>query len=401
MPDSPQNPSETIDHSETTETESFQQDQLYRALIEHSCDGIVVHNAEGVIVFASPSHQRIFGLQPQQLVGQPWVSFIHPEDQLQMELIFRLLTESADNVIQTQWRQRHDNGNWRWLEGTIMNLNELESMGGQVMYFRDITELRQREISLNEKEACQLTIIETVDTAYILLNPEGRILSFNELAQAWCKQELQLEPAEGLPMSQLLPMSHRSEFALHFGDAVKGQKLDVDVCYPQLSGPANWYSVRMRPVMGDNGLIGVCYAVSSISNRTHAEQASFEYDAHLAALERAAQAGSWERDLTRLDESGVYLLSWSAHCYLIFGLARGIVEIDNQLFFKLVFPEDHPKIHAAIKAAVDTDKDYSVEYRILKPDGEERRLHEQGKIIYDIHTGYALKLIGTVQDISG
>ena len=50
--------------------------------------------------------------------------------------------------------------------------------------------------------------------------------------------------------------------------------------------------------------------------------------------------------------------------------------------------------------AVQGGKPYSVEHRIIQPDGTERIIHAQSEIIYDKKTGQPLKMVGLGQDIT-
>ena len=44
-------------------------------------------------------------------------------------------------------------------------------------------------------------------------------------------------------------------------------------------------------------------------------------------------------------------------------------------------------------------KPYSLDYRIVLPDGHERIMHEQAEVVYDA-AGRRTRIIGTVQDIT-
>src|SRR5947209_9079551 len=55
-------------------------DEVYRLAVEHARDLIVVVDAEGRIVYASPSYLTMLGYEPSDLPGRHALSFVHPRD---------------------------------------------------------------------------------------------------------------------------------------------------------------------------------------------------------------------------------------------------------------------------------------------------------------------------------
>ena len=56
-------------------------ERFAQALIEHSSDLIAILNADGTIRVASPSHERVLGYTPAELVGRNAFDLVHPDDQ--------------------------------------------------------------------------------------------------------------------------------------------------------------------------------------------------------------------------------------------------------------------------------------------------------------------------------
>lgn len=53
--------------------------QRYRSLVEHTPDGICVHE-RGIIVYVNPATVRMLAASgPEDLVGRPLVQFVHPD----------------------------------------------------------------------------------------------------------------------------------------------------------------------------------------------------------------------------------------------------------------------------------------------------------------------------------
>ena len=135
-------------------TDAFKQSEtLFRTLIENSLDAIVLTDEEGNITYASPSIERILGYAPEEFIAFHASEVIHPDDQQPAtDLFMKLLSEQVSSVT-IQYRVRHKNGSWRWVEGTWKNLLADPHILCVVINIHDVTERKQveeRQHLLNE-----------------------------------------------------------------------------------------------------------------------------------------------------------------------------------------------------------------------------------------------------------
>jgi PAS domain S-box-containing protein len=112
-----------------------------------------------------------------------------------------------------------------------------------------------------------------------------------------------------------------------------------------------------------------------------------------ALAQRAANIGSWERNLT--DDP----LFWSEQFEPIFGFNRGEFQGTREAFLECVYPEDRPKLLEASRALVEKGQHYDIEHRIIWPDGSIHWVAELGDVVRDAN-GKASRIIGIVQDIT-
>ena len=112
----------------------------------------------------------------------------------------------------------------------------------------------------------------------------------------------------------------------------------------------------------------------------------------LTDAQRIAHLGSWSWDIA----DGP--LEWSDEMYRIVGhdpKTKPTVE----KFMRAVHPEEKDKIRKAVGRARENGQPYSLEYRLVRPDGEIRVLYEQVEVEFDVN-GEPAVLRGTAQDIS-
>lgn len=114
---------------------------------------------------------------------------------------------------------------------------------------------------------------------------------------------------------------------------------------------------------------------------------------NLARAHRVAGIGSFERDLV------TGKLEWSDEFLKIWGVARRPSHGTAELLLSLVHPDDRKKFVEGRDAALDRKPTSPLDFRIIRPDGEERILHREYGVMFD-DSGKPLRMFGTVQDIT-
>ena len=102
-----------------------------------------------------------------------------------------------------------------------------------------------------------------------------------------------------------------------------------------------------------------------------------ESEESLADATRIAHLGSWVWNIE--DNSEV----WSDEQFRIFGYQPGEIEPGYTHFLDALHPEDQEKVNVAIKAALDDDVPYDIDFRIVRPDKSERVIHALGQVYRD------------------
>ena len=55
-------------------------ENLFRSLIENALDAVEIIDKNGIIVYSSPSIERVMGYTPEEVLGKRAVEFVHPDD---------------------------------------------------------------------------------------------------------------------------------------------------------------------------------------------------------------------------------------------------------------------------------------------------------------------------------
>ena len=112
----------------------------------------------------------------------------------------------------------------------------------------------------------------------------------------------------------------------------------------------------------------------------------------LLEAERIAQMGEWELDLV------TGRAHWSELLHKILG-TDPTQTVGPDLLSSLVHADDWPRVEAAMQRSIQEGKEYEVEYRFLRPDGEIRWLFSKARLQLDAE-GKPLRLVGIAQDIT-
>jgi diguanylate cyclase (GGDEF)-like protein/PAS domain S-box-containing protein len=123
----------------------------FAALVQHSSDLVIIIDRDANIVFLSPSVTRTLGWDTEGTLGTSLVAAVHRSDQQRWRTIVDFLTEDSSGDTIVEWRVRHADGSWRFLQSIVTNLIDEPSVGGLVLNSRDITDQKTLEDQLRHQ----------------------------------------------------------------------------------------------------------------------------------------------------------------------------------------------------------------------------------------------------------
>ncbi len=122
-----------------------QSEERFRTLIQYSADVIQLISAEGHVLYSSDSIERVLGYKPEELQGASPQGFIHPDDLPFFMEKFLILLQMPGGQVTIEYRVKHKNGSWVWIEATGSNYLHDPRIQAIVGNFRDVTERKHRE----------------------------------------------------------------------------------------------------------------------------------------------------------------------------------------------------------------------------------------------------------------
>ena len=148
-------------HTEDTLKED---EQRFRALLDNSYDVITVLDSHGSILYQSPSVRRVLGDDPEEKIGKSVFEpgRVHREDLEKVRQAFAEVMANPGVPRTVDYRTRHADGSWRYIDSVAVNLLNDPSVAGVVVNYRDVTERKEAEGRIREAEERYRTLVETV-----------------------------------------------------------------------------------------------------------------------------------------------------------------------------------------------------------------------------------------------
>ena len=134
-------------------------------------------------------------------------------------------------------------------------------------------------------------------------------------------------------------------------------------------------------------------SIMDVTERRRAEEALRKSQAGLAEAQRMAHLGNWEWDV-RTGE-----LYWSDETFRIYGHEPQSFVPTFEKLLEVVHPDDRKMLGRELEEALDEDRPYDFEHRIVKPNGEVRVVHRQAEVMRD-ESGEPVRMVGTVHDVT-
>ena len=128
-----------------------EREEHFRSLVQNSTDLLTLADRDGIIRFQSASVERILAYAPGELVNQPLLDLVHPDDRATVASRLDDALKASALPTSLDCRIRHKLGAWSPCEVTITNLLHLPSVQALVLNIRDVTERKVLEERLTHQ----------------------------------------------------------------------------------------------------------------------------------------------------------------------------------------------------------------------------------------------------------
>ena len=238
-------------------------------------------------------------------------------------------------------------------------------------------------------------LVEAVkDYAIFLLDPQGRVVSWNagaERIKGYTADEILgqeftrfYEPddiAAGLPAAMLARAAREGR------SQGRGWRVRKD-------GGRFYAHVTVTALFDGHGqLIGYAKITQDVTAEREAERALRDREYQLAEAQAVARLGSFEWELASEE------VSWSPELCRILGLEPGDCRGNLDALLGQLHPDDRAEAAATLRSAATEGTSFRLQARILRPSGELRVLSSWGDVTRD-EQGRPVRMLGVCQDVT-
>lgn len=189
-------------------------ERQYRLLADNATDVVLRTGEAGEIVYISASCTELSGFSVGELKGRACADFIHPDDYPVVHAAHIAIITGAELAVTVEYRLKHKQGGWRWLESHMKPWRAPEDAGGVISAIRDIGSRKALEIQLidarNAAEgAAHAKTAFLANMSHEIRTPMNGVLGFTELLlsgdlSSEQRRHLELIAESGRSMMRLL-----------------------------------------------------------------------------------------------------------------------------------------------------------------------------------------------------
>jgi PAS domain S-box-containing protein len=122
----------------------------FRSLGQNSSEVTSVFSDDGIVVYQSPSIERVLGYKLEDTIGKSVSESlpVHPNDLSQRENLFAKVRDNPQVQARAEFRLQRADGSWCHIEAVGKNLLHESSIAGIVVNYWDVSERKQTEANL-------------------------------------------------------------------------------------------------------------------------------------------------------------------------------------------------------------------------------------------------------------
>jgi two-component system, sensor histidine kinase and response regulator len=243
---------------------------LYRDVVENATEGIIVLQDDKV-VYANPRVQEFVGLPLEEMVGEPYIHDVHPDDRALVAERFARRMRGEEVAQNAMFRSLNRvTGEYVWQEVSAVTI-DWEGRPAALSFINDVTERKALQDKLKQSLDEREIVLENSIVGMVFLNASGRVQWANgTLFQIF---GITRHDAIGVSMEPYYPSR---EAYLQTGATVlecmrKGEVYETEIQMRRNDGSLFWAYISGRAVSMHDLSRGTVWVVMDITKRRQLE----------------------------------------------------------------------------------------------------------------------------------
>jgi PAS domain S-box-containing protein len=380
-------------------------EQSLAAVFEQAAVGVgQVDLATGRFMRVNQRYCEMVGYTREEMERLTFAEITHPQDvALDLENMVRL-RKGCIREFKREKRYVRKDGAVVWVSLAVSSVGTSgEAPASSITIAQDITERMEAEQALKENARFTEDVLNSLTARVAVLNEHGTIIEVNEAWRQFGRENgvsAEQHDFVGANYMEVCAAAARvdddalaRETAAGLRELLAGTRDHFILEYPCHSPIAQrWFKLRASRLTGSRK--GAVVSHQDITERKLAEDAQRDSEARFRQLAESINQVFWLFDRVHrryLYVSPAYDRIWGRP---VAGLLANAQEWQDG-----IHPDERERVadHARTKAA--RGETYDQTYRIIRPDGSERWVHDRGFPVRDEH-GSVIRVAGLVEDIT-
>jgi len=248
----------------------------FRSLVQDLTVGVLVQGANEEIILSNNAALELLGLTEEEMIGKkpynPIWKTIHEDGSDFLKEDFPIIKASktlkaSRNVTMGVMSPKNKDMVWLSVDA-IPCIDEEGKLEQVVCTLFDITINKQAEDALHKSEDNLRTVFKNTDTGYILYNSQLRIISFNENAQEFAKQDIPKSLEVGGYFYDHVPVERIESIKNQMSKVLKGEIVEYEADRTRTNNEKVWYCIKYSPVYNQSKKVsGFVMSLEDITKR--------------------------------------------------------------------------------------------------------------------------------------
>ena len=363
-----------------------------RALFNSSRDGYFLIDSDYRLIAVNPAARDTFKYLYKQKINLGDRVLDHIDNESKVRFVRNMKIALKGGFV-TSGGERDINGKPFYYELKYNGVkNEEGKTYGVTLIASNVTEKRLAEKALISSETNLRSIFNNTSHTFYLVDKNFKVAAFNKAASRMIKLQFNHELKKGDDIRNCIHEKNHLSSIEEIKKAFQGKTILTERSV-EIGGKEFWFERQYSPVYNeDNELSGVTIWSSNITERKKAEVTTRVNEKKFRTLTTLAPVGIYQHD------ANGNLLYVNEKLLSILGIS--LTEAYSAFPLKNAHPDDYGKLKKKWEETNIKKGEFSMEYRIISPEGKIKYVMEQAVPLIDSEEKF-IGYLGTVTDITG
>ncbi len=389
---------EDITDRKAIEEALVESERKYRALFDENPSMYFMVDAEGLVLSVNRAGADRLGYRPDDLLGQSILNVFYEPDRETVRHNLELCLAHQGRPMKWEVRKVRKEGSVIWVRETAQGIRNEHQIPVVLIVCEDITAVKEGEQALRDSEEFKNHILRSTTDSIKVLDLDGRIQFVNEAG----RDLLQIGPVTSLintSWADLWQGEDRAAALRTLAAAKAGEIGGFIGSRSTAAGQSTWWDVRITPMVDARHLpIRLLVISRDITEYRRAQDALRAGEERLELVIQGSRDGFWDgRVLPDEPWTSPRTPVWYSPRF------RELLEYGHKEFPEVLeswasclHPQDRDRVFAALKAHLERQVPYDVEYRLRTKRGAYRWFRARGQALWDAD-GRPTRMAGSLQ----